>query len=489
MAVKGQQRYRVVQRLAAGGMAEVFLAESAGLEGFKKKVAIKRVLPHLSEKKRFISMFLDEARLSAQFNHSNVAHVFDIGVGDNAYFIVMEYVEGTDLRTLMTNLVDQRRPVPLEAALYITERLCEGLAYAHELTGLDGKPLNAVHRDMSPPNVLISKFGEVKIVDFGLAKASTQLEKSEPGIVKGKFSYLAPEAAHGMDVDARADIFAVGVMLWEMLAGRKLFEGSTDLDTVRLIQAAEVPRIASFNPLAADPDVEAILSRALARDRDRRYQSARELGRDLTKLLFRMAQPVDAFDIADLVRVTTAVEEPAAAVAGMETLDKLIDDTLLRFTSLRERGASQTSAMASIAPPSMETPSASVRRLEHSSSDSPVEHSIPASALREGNLSALEDVVEAPSISPRAASTVAKRPGVDPGLLSGLASMEQPTLRPPEAPQLPEEPLPLVVTSKKPAAQPASDDAASGGSLALKLILLVLIAAGAGAAAYFSGLL
>src|SRR6476661_1894287 len=163
-----QQRYRVVEKLESGGMAEVFLAESEGLQGFRKQVAIKRVLPHLAEKKQFIGMFLDEARVSAHLSHSNCVQVFDIGVGDNTYFIVMEYVDGS----------------------------------------------------------------EVKIVDFGLAKANSQLERSEPGIIKGKFSYLSPEAAKGGTVDARTDIFAVGIILWELLSGRRLFMGDTDFATV-----------------------------------------------------------------------------------------------------------------------------------------------------------------------------------------------------------------------------------------------------------------
>lgn len=495
MATKTQQRYRVVERLASGGMAEVYLAESAGLEGFKKKVAIKRVLPHLSEKKRFIAMFLDEARLAAQFNHSNVAHVFDIGVGDNAYFIVMEYVEGTDLKTLMSRLADQGQPVPLEAALYIAQRLCEGLAYAHELTGLDGKPLHAVHRDMSPPNVLISKHGEVKIVDFGLAKASTQLEKSEPGVVKGKFSYLAPEAANGIDVDARADIFAVGIMLWEMLAGRKLFQGKNDFETVKLIQAAEVPPIATLNPVAADPDVEAILARALARDRDRRYPSARELGHDLTKLLFRMARPVDAFDVAELVRYATTEQAPAAGPAGISAIDQLIDDTLLRFTSLRDRNASQSTSMASIAPPSLESLSPSMAppsRSELSSSDLLVRRSIPASALEEGNLAALEDVPSAAlhgktERSVAGKSQVGKRPAVDPALLADARPADPVGARPPES--APHDAPGGSNPIGNPSAAATPSEAPGNDSTMLKVLLVALIAAGAAAAVYFSGIL
>src|SRR6476620_11829824 len=243
MAADSAQRYRVIEKLESGGMAEVFRAESAGLEGFKKQVAIKRVLPHLSEKKKFISMFLDEARLSAHLSHSNCVQVFDIGVADNADFIVMEYVDGSDLKAILETLKKRGRELPVEEAVFISIKICEGLCYAHELADSEGRQFGVVHRDVSPPNVLITKHGEIKIVDFGLAKASSQLERSEPGIIKGKFSYLAPEAARGQEVDARADIFAIGIMLWELLAGRRLFLGKTDLETVQMVQRSIVPPI------------------------------------------------------------------------------------------------------------------------------------------------------------------------------------------------------------------------------------------------------
>src|SRR5256885_288153 len=221
-----QQRYRVVEKLESGGMAEVFRAESEGLQGFRKQVAIKRVLPHLSEKKKFISMFLDEARLSAQLSHSNCVQVFDIGVGDNAYFIVMEYVDGANLKAVAEVMKKQGIQFPMPAAVYLCIEICKGLAYAHEMKDPNtGVAMNIVHRDMSPPNVLLTKYGEVKIVDFGLAKANSQLEKSEAGIIKGKFSYLSPDAAQGAEVDHRTDIFAVGIILWEMLSGKRLFLG------------------------------------------------------------------------------------------------------------------------------------------------------------------------------------------------------------------------------------------------------------------------
>lgn len=329
-----QQRYRVIERIAAGGMAEVFRAESAGLEGFKKRVAIKRVLPHLAGKKEFIGMFLDEARLSAHLGHSNCVQVFDIGQGDNTYFIVMELVDGADLKGVMAHRSKTGDVIPLEEALLICVRICEGLAYAHELRDDKGVPRNIVHRDMSPPNVLMTRHGEVKIADFGLAKANSQLEDSQPGIIKGKFGYLSPEAALGKSVDARTDIFAVGIILWEMLSGRRLFQGKTDLETVKLVQRATIPDIRSFNPNVPD-SVMQVLQKALAGDPRQRYQSARALGDDLNHVLFALPRPVSSFDIAQLVQAVelaqTATRQQKASTGSL--IGNLIDQALFKFTS------------------------------------------------------------------------------------------------------------------------------------------------------------
>jgi serine/threonine protein kinase len=328
------QRYRVLEKLESGGMAEVFRAESEGLQGFRKQVAIKRVLPHLSSKKKFISMFLDEARLSAQLSHSNCVQVFDIGVGDSAFFIVMEFVDGANLKAIIEHIKKTGRDFPVEAAVYISLELCKGLAYAHELTDSNGVPLYIVHRDMSPPNVLITKHGEVKIVDFGLAKANSQLEKSEPGIIKGKFSYLAPEAAMGQDIDARTDIFAVGIILWELLAGQRLFLGDTDFQTVKKVQAAQVPSISQINKKVPQ-DLERIIARALAREPSQRYRTARELGLDLSKFMFRHGIPVSTFDIAQLVQGAMK-ERQRHRPMQVSIIDKLIEEALLEFTSLTD---------------------------------------------------------------------------------------------------------------------------------------------------------
>ncbi len=335
------QRYRVIDRLESGGMAEVFRAESIGLQGFRKQVAIKRVLAHLAAKETFIKMFLDEARLSARLSHSNCVQVFDIGVGDGTYFIVMEFVDGANLRGIIDTLKNSNRPFPCEEAVYIAIELAKGLQYAHHLVDETGTPLHIVHRDMSPPNVLITKHGEVKIVDFGLAKANTQLEKSEPGIIKGKFSYLAPEAAKGNEVDARADIFAIGIMLWELLAGRRLFLGKTDLETVQMVQRAIVPPITRIRP-DVPPELEPILARALAGDPNQRYSSARDFGVDLNAFLYRFGQhPVTDFEISDLVHSAMEQrrrEREAARGSGVEQFLQWAEQAVFQFQSIEGEG-------------------------------------------------------------------------------------------------------------------------------------------------------
>jgi serine/threonine-protein kinase len=338
------QRYRIIEKLESGGMADVFRAERTGLEGFRKQVAIKRVLSRLGRNAKFISMFLDEARLSARLSHSNCVQVFDIGVRDDDYFIVMEFVDGANLKTIATSMWSKGLSFPIPAAAYIAHEICKGLSYAHELTDAHGVSLGLVHRDVSPPNVLVTKHGEVKIVDFGLAKASSQLEPSEPGVIKGKFAYLSPEAAHGEQVDCRADIFAVGIILWELLASQRLFTADTDVQILYKVQAAKVPRISEINH-GVPPELERIIHRALARDVDERYSSARELGQDLSRFMFHFAQPVSGYDIATVVRATMRERENARLAQG-SFIHRLIEEALLEFNSLHRGGTTPPEMLA-----------------------------------------------------------------------------------------------------------------------------------------------
>ena len=325
-------------------MAEVFRAESAGLEGFKKTVAIKRVLPHLSQKKQFMGMFIDEARLSAHLSHSNCVQVFDIGIGDDTYFNVMEYIDGADLKAVIEHQKKLGSAVPIEEACLICVRICEGLSYAHELRDGKGRHLGIVHRDMSPPNVLITRHGEIKIVDFGLAKANSQLEHSEPGIIKGKFSYLSPEAARGEPIDTRTDIFAVGIILWEMLANRRLFLGDSDLETVRQVQAAAVPPIRQFNRRVT-PEIERILAKTLTPQPRDRYQSARDLGQDLNNVLFHLDRAVSSFDIARLVEsALTERVETRKKRDKQSIISSLIEEELFEFRSIESQDEDKSQA-------------------------------------------------------------------------------------------------------------------------------------------------
>jgi serine/threonine protein kinase len=466
-----QQRYKVLEKIASGGMAEVFRAESAGLEGFKKTVAIKRVLPHLSEKKQFIGMFLDEARVSAHLSHSNCVQVFDVGVGDNTYFIVMEYVDGSDLKAIIENRKKVGQAVPIEEACLICVRICEGLAYAHGLMDAKGKSLHIVHRDMSPPNVLVTRHGEVKIVDFGLAKANVQLEKSEPGIIKGKFSYLSPEAALGREIDARTDIFAVGIILWEMLANRRLFMGETDLDTVRQVQAAAVPSIRRFNPYVP-PELEAILARTLAQDPNDRYQSAHDLGRDLNNILFRLGRAVSSFDIARLVEPVArerAAKQRRRSLEKGSVIGSLIEEVLFEFTSLEDKDSESGSGADVGSSPlnidSFDNPQDWVADLGDFDldADARARKTPPPPQYEVGNLAALEE----DSLSPARRSAVGPALGERGGVAAAPRAARSPSSEPPVA-----------------AAEPTRRSRVKPGLLVAILLVVVLAAL---VAAYFVG--
>ncbi len=332
------QRYNITERIDAGGMAEVFKGTVTSLKGFEKEVAIKRILPSLTKDQRFVRMFLDEAKLSLHLNHANIVQVFDIGQADETYFIVMEYINGCNLKDILNSLAQRGERLPVEQAIFITMEICKGLDYAHSKSK-DGQALGVVHRDISPPNVLVSRDGEVKITDFGLAKAVIQLEHTDPGIVKGKFGYLSPEAAYGEAVDPRTDIFAAGIVLWEMLAGKRLFLGKTDLKTLEQVRKAHIPALSSINP-DVPPELEEILRKALHRERDQRYSSARQLGEALARLLFSQGRTVTTYDLAALVGgvLDHKPKKSKPLESGdQNVIDILIQNQLEKFISVEER--------------------------------------------------------------------------------------------------------------------------------------------------------
>ncbi len=295
-------RYRVVDEIGVGGMASVHLARMDGAGGFQKWVAIKRIHPHLIEDEQFIHMFLDEARIAARISHPNVAQVFDLGVHENTYWIAMEYLHGEPLREVMRFNEEKGFATNPDLAARIIADAAEGLHAAHELRGKDGEPLNLVHRDVSPHNLFLTYEGMVKVVDFGIAKVSGRLSSTRAGTLKGKLAYMSPEQVRGSTIDRRTDIFALGVVLWEMTTGQRLFRMDSDLETLEKVQACVVPPPSTVRP-DFPAELESVIMRALQKRREVRFQTARELSRALQQYLMRIGQFVGPEEVS--VYVTT----------------------------------------------------------------------------------------------------------------------------------------------------------------------------------------
>src|SRR5690606_18195641 len=228
--------YTLLERIAVGGMAELWKARMKGVEGFQKTVAIKKILPHLTDSSDFVTMFIDEAKLAAQLNHNNIIHIYDLGKQGDDYYIAMEFVDGRDLRSILNTAREKNQPMPIGLALLVAARIAAALDYAHRMKDFEGRPLGLVHRDVSPQNVLISFEGDIKLCDFGIVQAVSKASKTQMGALKGKLQYMSPEQAWGRPVDSRSDIFSLGSLLFEMLTGRRLFAGDSEmsvLDAVR----------------------------------------------------------------------------------------------------------------------------------------------------------------------------------------------------------------------------------------------------------------
>jgi serine/threonine protein kinase len=265
--------YDLIRRIATGGMAELFLSRHVR-SGLGRFVVIKRMLPELAMRPEFVTMFLDEAKLSASLHHRHLVRVDDIGEASGSCFIAMELVDGPHLGALFAHSLRSRRPLPLELCAWIVARAADGLHYAHDVVDpATGRPLELVHRDISPQNILVDKNGAVKVTDFGVAKASTQQTKTHTGVVKGKVSYLSPEQCLGDVVDRRTDVFALGIVLYELLTRRRLFRDNSDLVVMQRITAEDVALPSTLNA-SIDAELDAIARRALARDPTTRYASA-----------------------------------------------------------------------------------------------------------------------------------------------------------------------------------------------------------------------
>jgi serine/threonine protein kinase len=294
-------RYELGERIGVGGMAEIFRGKATAGGGFEKPVAIKRILPHLSQDKRFVELLITEAKTLSQLRHRNVVQIYDVGLGDDGqYFLVMEYVDGIDLGRLYESLEQRMRRLPLDVALYITGEVCEALEHAHQARGADGQPLGLVHRDVSPSNVLLSRSGEVKLTDFGIAKRTE--EATGHGGVRGKFAYISPEQAHNRRVDARSDVYSIAILLFELVTGHRLFSDLPDFDALRAVREGRLPRPRDIDP-SIDSDLERILLTGLAPRPEDRFPSAGTLGAELRTCRYSLVSSLGdpAVEISRLV--------------------------------------------------------------------------------------------------------------------------------------------------------------------------------------------
>jgi len=276
--------YTLIRRLAVGGMAEVYVASAAGSAGFEKLVALKRIHPHLSSDQGFVSMLIEEAKLSASLSHQNIVQTFDLGCIEDSYFIVMEHVEGYDLDRVLRALRERREKLPVGVAAHVAAELCRGLAYAHQQIDDQGRPQHIVHRDVSPQNILLSLAGEVKIADFGIAKAASRVSDAEAGVIKGKYFYMSPEQAWGDPLDYRSDIFSAGIVLWELLVGETLHQAKHVQALLDDVRRAEVPPPSSLRaevPAALD----AIVARATSAEPSDRFSDAGDFADAICEVL------------------------------------------------------------------------------------------------------------------------------------------------------------------------------------------------------------
>ncbi len=301
-------KYLLLERIATGGMAEVYRAKASGAGGFEKQMAIKRILPNYSSNEEFRKMFEYEARLSSMLTHANIVQVYDFVKSGETYLLAMEFVNGKNLRQFLNKAKKMGIAVPIEFAVFVVNEVCKGLEYAHaKHDDLANKPLNIIHRDMSPQNVMLSYEGAVKIVDFGIAKAKDRVDETRSGVIKGKFGYMSPEQANGDAVDNKTDIFSTGIILFELLTGRRLFAAETDLATLRLIQECVIPSPGRVNPKVSS-DLEKVVLMALSKDLRVRFSNAGDFHRCLLEYMNRHCPTYTQREVAELISKVFADE-------------------------------------------------------------------------------------------------------------------------------------------------------------------------------------
>lgn len=292
-------RYVLTKKLATGGMAEIYRAKYLGEGGFEKKVAVKRLLPAWSADKDFVTMLIDEAKALVHLQHHNIVQVLELGKEEESFFISMELIEGLDLGTLFRRMISDGIVLPLKYTIHILCQILEALDFAHKQTGTDGKILDIVHRDISPPNVLLSWNGEVKVADFGIAKGAHRTYETTVTQVKGKYSYMSPEQATGQAVDHRTDIYAAGILLYELITRKKLYDAPNDLEVIELVKRSEIPPLSDV-----EPALEKIVSMALKKDIGERFQTAAEFLEALNRYALKKKLVTTGFEFGQFLRST-----------------------------------------------------------------------------------------------------------------------------------------------------------------------------------------
>lgn len=410
-------KYQLVRKLASGGMAEVFLAKAAGPRGFEKTLVLKRILPHLAEDPAFVEMFLGEARLAAQLEHPNIVQIFDFGEAEGSFFLAMEFIDGPNLRKLVKRAAEEALPPAFCAK--VVAAAAEGLAYAHEFRDVEtGEPLGLIHRDVSPDNILVSRQGAVKVVDFGIAKVAGQGHRTLTGVVKGKVAYMPPEQLQAKGMDRRVDVYALGVVLYELLTGKRPFDATTDVSVMQAIL------FESFIPVAQRrPDLpvalQQVLDKALAKDRERRYADCRALQDDLERFVLSTGEPVGAYQIAQ--RIAQWVPE-VAAVPAMTPSQGGSKGAVAQQSKSDARSASMVSPPVDSTSPTTPMPRSLVAPLEvpadSTSPTTPMPIAIggvvrelePRSSPQQDTLPSYPVVVKTPALRADAAKREAPRP-------------------------------------------------------------------------------
>ncbi len=349
-------KYQLFASLGRGGMADVFLSVARGQMGFNKLAVIKRLRQALAEETAFRNMFLDEARLAARLSHPNIVHTYEVGEQNGVYFIAMEYLEGQSLNKVLKESLRRRELIEPEVSVRIVADALAGLGYAHELRDYDGRPLQIIHRDISPHNLFVTYDGHTKLVDFGIAKAALSSTETEVGVLKGKVAYMSPEQAMGQRIDARSDLFAMGIVLWELLAQQRLMTGESAANTLHKLMNEPIPRLSAVLP-HVDPTLEMLVARALEKDPNHRWQSAADMRGALESWLASRSMPVRQEDVGRRMlslfgpvreEVQRQIQKHMAAFASAQNTQEVQALTAASLQRFAAAGANQSGQLLAL---------------------------------------------------------------------------------------------------------------------------------------------